>query len=266
MLDEVINKSLLNSNSNYALFIKNFTTDEHISINAEVQIPSASIIKLFIMGAAFQGVQENLFTVHDPITIKEEDKMPYSIISLLETNNTYSIQDLITLMIIQSDNTATNLMISLLSMEYINSFIKNYGMKHTVLARKMMDFSAKKSGYENYTTADDISKYLNLLYEGKVVNPFYSQKMLDIMSNQLDGSMMKRELPVEIHIAHKTGDLPYMKHDVGIVYTPKGDYIFSMFTWDAMDDICGKKLIGTVSKSVYDYLSATHVASGILKC
>lgn len=262
MLDGVIKKALLNSNSNYALFIKSFSTDEHISINADQQVPSASIIKLFIMGAVYQGIQENLFTLQQRIIIKEEDKIPYSIISLLQTKNTYSIQDLITLMIIQSDNTATNILISLIGMKYINAFIKNQGMKQTILSRKMMDLKARESGNENYTTVEDVSKYLNLIYEGKVVNTFFSQNMLDIMSNQLDISMMKRELPEEIHIAHKTGDLPYIKHDVGIVYTTSGDYIFSMFTWNSKDDLCGKKLIGTVSKSVYEYLNATKLESG----
>jgi len=257
MLDGVINKALLDCNSNYAVFIKNFSTGEQISINTDLRVPSASIIKLFIMGAAFQGVQENLFALRDQITIKEDDKIPYSIISLLETNNTYSIKDLITLMIIQSDNTATNLMISLLGMEYINTFIQNQGMKQTILSRKMMDLIARESGDENYTTVEDVSKYLNLLYEGKVVTPYFSKIMLDIMSNQLDISMMKRELSEEVHIAHKTGDLPYIKHDAGIVYSLAGDYIFSMFTWDAKDDLCSKKLIGTVSKMVYDYLNST---------
>jgi beta-lactamase class A len=263
MLDEVINKALIDINLNYSLFIKKFSTGEHISINANFQVPSASIIKLFIMGAAFQGVHEELFTLHELITIKDGDRIPYSIISLLQTNNTYSIQDLITLMIVQSDNTATNLLISFLGMEYINSFIKNQGMKCTVLARKMMDLTARECGYENYTSVEDVSKYLKLVYEGKVITPFFSQNMLDIMSNQLDISMMKREIPEEVHIAHKTGDLPYIKHDTGIVYTLAGDYIFSMFTWNAKDDLCGKKLIGTVSKLVYDYLSATQGPSGI---
>ena len=253
MIQEIVNRALYDSNSDYALFIKRFTTGECISMNADVQVPSASIIKLFIMGATFQGVQEKLFTLHKLITINESDKIPYSIISLLGTHHSYNIQDLIILMIIQSDNTATNLLISLLGIEYINSFIKKQGLKNTVLARKMLDFTASKKGYENYTTAKDVSEYLTLLYEGKVVAPHFSQRMLDIMSKQLDVSVMKRELSEDIHIAHKTGNLHYINHDVGIVYTLGGDYIFSMLTWNGKDDICGKKLIGTVSKSVYDY-------------
>ena len=156
-------------------------------------------------------------------------------------------------MIIQSDNTATNLLISLLGMEYINSFINKQGMEHTILARKMMDLTARENGHENYTTVSDVSKFLNLIYGGKVVNPYYSESMVDIMSKQLDDSMMKREMSGEIHIAHKTGDLPFIKHDAGIVYTSSGDYIFTMFTFNEKDDISGKKLIGTLSKSVYDF-------------
>ena len=254
MLIEVVNKALLNIDSDYAIFIKDFSTGQHISINTELQVPSASIIKLFIMGATFQSVQEDLFKLHQRIIIKEKDKILNSIISLLETDNTYSIQDLITLMIIQSDNTATNLLISLLGMEYINSFINKQGMKHTILARKMMDLAARENGYENYTTVEDVSEFLNLLYNGKVINSYFSESMLDIMSNQLDDSMMKRDLPDVIHIAHKTGDLPYIKHDAGIVYTSTGDYILIVFTWNGKDDIGEKKFIGKVSKSVYDYL------------
>ena len=253
MLLEILNETLLKSNSDYAIFIKNLSTGECISINTDLVVPSASIIKLFIMGAAFQSVQEDLFTLHQRITVNEKDKVSYSIISLLETDHTYSIQDLIKLMIIQSDNTATNLLISLLSMEYINSFINKQGMEHTILARKMMDLTARENGFENYTTVSDVSKFLNLIYGGKVVNPYYSESMVDIMSKQLDDSMMKREMSGEIHIAHKTGDLPFIKHDAGIVYTSSGDYIFTMFTWNEKDDISGKKLIGTLSKSVYDF-------------
>ncbi|WP_309568886.1 serine hydrolase [Clostridium estertheticum] len=77
--------------------------------------------------------------------------------------------------------------------------------------------------------------------------------MVSILTNQLDDSMMKINLPTNITIAHKTGDLDFIKHDVGIVYTSKIDYIFSMFTWDAISDNYAKNLIGNVSKITYDY-------------
>jgi len=61
-------------------------------------------------------------------------------------------------------------------------------------------------------------------------------------------------LPEELNAAHKTGDLPNIKHDVGIVYTNCKNYIFTMLTWDGFSDNYSRDIIGKVSKITYDYL------------
>ena len=78
--------------------------------------------------------------------------------------------------------------------------------------------------------------------------------MLDIMKMQLDNSMMKLYLNEDLIVAHKTGELPNIKHDVGIVYTEQEHYIFTMLTWDALSDNYARNIIGKVSKISYDYL------------
>ena len=255
MLEQIIKESLSQVDLEYAIYVKGLSTGECFSMNKDIRASSASIIKLFIMGAVFQSVQEGRFTLHERISVKAEDRIPYSIIALLEPEHSYSIQDLITLMIIQSDNTATNVLISLLGMEYIQGFINAQGMKNTVIARKMLDFTAKEEGRDNITTVEDVSTYLISLYEKKVVNSSFSEQMLYILSKQLDDSIMKRELSEEVHISHKTGGLPNLKHDAGIVYTEEENYIFVMFTWNGKDDACGKRIIGKVSKLVFDYFT-----------
>lgn len=258
MLEKILKEALSEVNSEYALFVKGLSTGECFYMNKDTRVSSASIIKLFIMGAAFQSVQEGMFTLHQRIIVKAEDRIPYSIITLLEPEHSYSIQDLITLMIIQSDNTATNVLISLLGMEYIQCFIDAQGMKNTIIARKMLDFKAKEEDRDNITTVEDVSTYLLSLYQKKVINSSFSEQMMYILSKQLDDSMMKRELSEEIHIAHKTGGLPYLKHDAGIVYTSEQDYIFVMFTWNGKEDASGKKIIGDVSKLVYEYFTGEN--------
>ena len=255
MLEKILKETLYKVDSEYALFVKGLSTGECFYINKGTRVSSASIIKLFIMGAAFQSMQEDRFTLHQRISVKEEERIPYSIIALLEPEHSYSIQDLITLMIIQSDNTATNVLISLLGMEYIQCFISAQGMKNTIIARKMLDYAAKEEGRDNITTVEDVSTYLLSLYEKKVINSSCSEQMLYILSKQLDDSLMKRELSEEVHIAHKTGGLPYLKHDAGIVYTKEEDYIFVMFTWNGKEDAGGKKIIGDASKLVYEYFT-----------
>jgi len=69
----------------------------------------------------------------------------------------------------------------------------------------MMDFDARILGMDNYTTANDVARLLELLNSGELISKIYSAMMLDIMKMQLDNSMMNNYLPQELVVAHKTG-------------------------------------------------------------
>ena len=88
-------------------------------------------------------------------------------------------------------------------------------MEQTRLQRKMMDSEAVKAGRDNFTSPRDTGKLLRLLVEGKVVNKEASEKMLDIMKRQQLRNKLPALLPEDVVIAHKTGDLHLMEHDVG---------------------------------------------------
>jgi beta-lactamase class A len=254
VLKNIILEFMKDKNLKYSIFIKDLETDEICCINQGLVVPSASIIKLFIMAKAFELVNKGELNLNHRISIDKKERVPYSIIYVLADSNTYTVRDLIILMIIQSDNTATNQLIDMLGIESINKFISDLGFKDTSLNRKMMDFQARILGLDNYTTAQDVSKLLELMNKGKLINKECSDIMLKIMKLQLDNSMMKINLSEEIIVAHKTGDLQGIKHDVGIVYTKHKDYIFTMLTWDATCCNYGSNIIGTVSKISYDYL------------
>lgn len=254
MLSSQLNKYLQDVNSKYSLVIKNYKTNENFSINSNAQVPSASIIKLFILGKAFQSVEKGELDLNEMITVTRDEKVHFSIVSVLESVQSYSVKDLLTLMIIQSDNTATNVIIDRLGIENINYFISEQGFKNTVLARKMMDFESIKKGKENYTCAEDVALLLDRLYHGKFINEEYDNIMIQILKLQLDNSMMRMDLPDDLEIAHKTGDLDCLKHDTSIVYNDKiGDYIFVMLTYEAESDSYARGFIASVSKATYDY-------------
>lgn len=258
MLKSIIHDYMKDKKLKYSICIKDLKTGEACCINEKEVVSSASIIKLFIMGKAFELAGIGKLNLDDRILIDKRNRVPYSIIYVLDDKNTYTIKDLITLMIIQSDNTATNQLIDMLGMEIINEFIIDLGFKHTVLRRKMMDIEARAAGRDNYTTAQEVAEYLELLYNGQLINREYSDKMLDIMKLQLDNSMMRVNIPEEIVIAHKTGNLTNINHDAGIVYTEDKNYIFTMMTFDAVSDNYARNVIGEVSKITYDYfLSGT---------
>lgn len=254
MLKNIILDFMKDKNLKYSILIKDLKSNKTCCINEKEVVPSASIIKLFIMAKAFQLVSLGELNLSDRISINVEERVPYSIIYVLNDRNTYTIRDLITLMIIQSDNTATNQLIHMLGIKNINESICELGFQSTILNRKMMDFDARILGMENYTTAYDVAKLLELMHKGKLINKAYSDMMIEIMKMQLDNSMMRFNLEEELIVAHKTGDLSNIKHDVGIVYAKQKQYIFTMLTWDATGDNYARDIIGKVSRISYDHL------------
>lgn len=259
MLEDIILDFMKDKELKYSIFIKNLKSDETCCINPGEVVPSASIIKLFIMAKVFELAHKGELKLKNRISINKKERVPYSIIYVLDDKNTYTIRDLITLMIIQSDNTATNQLIHMLGIENINKFISGLGFKDTILKRKMMDFEARMLGLDNYTTAYDVARLLELMSKGQLISKDCSETMLEIMKMQLDNSMMKIYLNEELIVAHKTGDLTRIKHDVGIVYTEHEHYIFTMLTWDAISDNYARDIIGIVSKISYDYLTLGSV-------
>lgn len=236
----------------YSIYIKDLNTKDLCCINENEIVPSASIIKLYIMGAVLELASKKNIDLNQRISITKEEKVPFSIISLLD-DNSYTINDLIMLMIIQSDNTATNKLIDIIGIKSINEFSEKSGFKNTTLQRKMMDFSSRIDGKENLTNVCDVAIFLEMIYRGELINKDFSEFTVNFLKEQLDNSMMRINLPDELIIAHKTGDLEYLKHDAGIVYTSSKDYIFIMFTWDAVSDNYARNIIGNISKITYDY-------------
>ncbi|MGV8980497.1 serine hydrolase [Clostridium sp.] len=254
MLKNIILDFMKDKNLKYSIIVKDLKSDEICSINPKEVIPSASIIKLFIMAKTFQLVKDGQLNLSDRISINKKERVPYSIIYTLDDKNTYTVRDLIILMIIQSDNTATNQLIHMIGIEKINEYINELGCKDTILKRKMMDLDSRKLGIDNYTTARDVAKLLELMNKGQLINSSCSDMMLDIMKMQLDNSMMSVNLDEKIIVAHKTGSLTNINHDAGIVYTKYKNYIFIMLTFDATCDSYARDIIGKVSKIAYEYL------------
>lgn len=238
---------------NCAFVIENLKTGEKIAYNENVVVPSASLIKIPIMMEILNQVKEGKLSLKQRITVEDDVKVPFSILNLLETGNSYTLKDVITLMIIQSDNTAANILMDLAGMDNVNNYVKSLGIKNTVLQRKMMDSQARKEGRENKTTAAEMAKFFEIIYKGERANESYSVIMKNILTSQLDNSVMRLNIPDDIRIAHKTGDLNGISHDTGIVYLPNVDYIFCGLTWDAVTNNFARETIGKISKIAYDY-------------
>lgn len=239
-----------------AFVIRNLDTGESISHNENLVVPSASLIKVPVMIEAFRQIESGVLSPDCRLSANPEEVVPFSVLEFLDSGNTYTLLDLIRLMIIYSDNTAANLLIDLLGMEEINCCIRELGLKETKLQRKMMDTESRKNGLENLTTAEEMAELLIRLNRGEIIDSSRSAQMLEIMKGQADECMMRVELPDEIPIARKSGELENLNHEMAIVFGKRCNYLYVFFVWDARSNNESRQILQRTSKIVYDYFSA----------
>ncbi|HEX9027150.1 MAG TPA: serine hydrolase [Clostridium sp.] len=253
MLENELKEIIEKCDEDISMLVKNLSRNEILlNYNEEKIYPSASIIKIPIMIEALSKADDSQIPLLSKIKIKDSDKVDFSIIT--EQNLAQcTFLELITWMIIDSDNTATNVLIDLLGMDKINERINSLGMKSTELQRKMMDFEAIKEGKNNSTSLKDMSVAMEGLYRGKIINKEVSKRAIDIMKNQRDNSMLKRYITDNVVVANKTGELDNLNNDVGIFYTKRSDYFIGIFVHKAQNNQKAREIIGKLSKKVYDY-------------
>lgn len=206
-----------------SLYYKNLVTGEEISYHADESLQAASVIKTFVMAEAFRQIEAGILSEDTRIVIKKSDCVPPSgVLTFLHEGIEVTVLDLITLMIVISDNTATNLLIDLVGMDAVNHTIQTYGCAKTQLNRKMYDSVKSAQGIQNYITAQETGRFLEKIYRGELVSPVASEKMLAILKNQQVNHKIPfiiGSLDEDLEIAHKTGEDTGITHDVGIVFT-----------------------------------------------
>lgn len=191
--------------------IINVNGETLFSKNKDKIFQSASLIKLFILEALLEKVSQNKLSYDDKKNIDSLDKVPgFGVLKVLDNNLNVTIKDLATLMITLSDNTATNILINILGIDYIQNFIEKKGYYDTQLQRKMYDSIAKERGLDNFTSAQDTLKVLENLCGNEIA--------LYMLKNQLCNSKIPLYFFRKVEIAHKTGDLTNIEHDAGRIF------------------------------------------------
>jgi len=190
--------------------------------NEHMPLIAASVIKLAVMLEACRRFEDGTLSKDEIVSVRPEDKKPScGALTYMHDGVQATLLDLVTLMIIVSDNTATNLMIDRLGIDNVNSTLDSYGLSGIRLRRKLFDPKNAARGIQNTVTAASVLKFYELLYEGALVSKKASDEMLRILLNQRLNSKMPFFLhPMDIDVAHKTGEDDGVTHDTGIIFTP----------------------------------------------
>lgn len=162
----------------------------------------------------------------------------------------YSIYELLSWMIITSDNTATNIILKKFGMEYFNHYIKNIlNIRFTYLERYMLD---KKAGsLNNYTTQEDMFHIFSLLFNKEILTDQLCDIAIEILYNQRCQDQIMRYIYHPIRFAHKTGSLDYLNHDVGVMSINGRLFYIGISVYNCKDKEGDKKLVGKLGKEIY---------------
>lgn len=254
-LSEQVESFSTQKEAQYAIYVRPLNqAGQDVVLNSH-KMASASLIKIPIMIEAFNQKNQGKLDFNERITIRHAETVEGGSVYNLPDGTVLTIGQLVELMIVQSDNSACNILIDKLKMENVNAMIKKLGCSSdTILQRKMMDFEAVKQGRQNYTNVTDMANILEKLYNNKCLDPKSDKAMLEILKRQEDNTIIPAQLPHHIQVAHKTGELDGMNYDCGIIYGQSHNYILCMMAENVKDEPQVFYDMSAMSLAIYDQI------------
>lgn len=221
-LSRNIERILGADSSRYAIYFWRPAEEEEPFIYQNRPMSPASMVKVFVMAAAMQEVHDGRLSLDERLVIREADVVGGAgVITWYNIGEARSVRELVSGMITNSDNTATNMLIDRLGMDKINRYVAAHGYGDTKLVHKMM---IGNGGRKNFSSVRDLGKLFSRLYYHQLVGENEDRFMELVLSGQKDKECFNAALP-DFNIAHKTGEVTGLYDDGGIFFGKQGDFV-----------------------------------------
>jgi len=267
-LRQKIIDELSSQKGTFAVAFKDVGTGKELMINEKEVFHAASTMKTPVMIEVFRQAATKKFSLNDSITIRNEFRSlaDSSLFALDSTDDSErelykhigdrrSIYQLVYDMIIASSNLATNIIIEKAGAPNVTKTMRSYGAKDIQVLRGVEDQKAYDKGLNNTTTAYDLMLIFEKMAKGKAVSRKSSQSMVNILFDQKFNTIIPAQLPKDVRVAHKTGDITGIHHDSGIVFLPDGrKYVLVLLSKNIEDAEKSIKAMATVSEMIYGYM------------
>jgi beta-lactamase class A len=244
-LEGEVQRTTRSVNATWGIYVRCLETGEELALDADRQMDTMSTIKIPLMVEVFEHVKAGRFKLSDTYTLAKQDVLPGTgVLRSLDPGAVISVKDLITLMIIVSDNTATDVLYRMVGgPEAVTRRMEALGLKATrapATARAWFDalraspdrdeFHRQAKHPYGLSTPREMGSLLERMEKGTLVDKASSELMLQILRGQLYRSRIPRFLS-GWSVPHKTGDfLPYIADDVGVLEAPGRTVVLSVFT------------------------------------
>lgn len=264
-----IERTVRSINATWGIYIKSIETGEEIAIDADRQMDTMSVIKIPLMVEVFEQIKAGKLSLSEKYTLTAEDVRPGTgIMRSMDAGAVYSLKDVITLMNIVSDNTATDVLFTKVGgIAPVNARMKALGLTKTVATGPTSDWFAalsKAASPEVFhreaktpfglSTPRETGTLLEMMARKTLVDEKSSELMLQIMSGQIYRTRIPRYIS-GYRIPHKTGDfLPYIGNDVGLLMAPGRTIVISVYTANHFGDRDRlEEAIGDIARQVAEY-------------
>jgi beta-lactamase class A len=252
-----------------AVAIHDLETGQQFRYRADRWFHAASTIKLAVLLGVFASFHKGKYVPQSRLHIRNRFRSAYDGSSFrvqserdadsevqAAIGKTMRLIELARHMIVRSSNLATNLLLDLLGIEFLQNVLDSYNLTGIDLRRGVEDELAFEHQISNRVTADGLLQLLRLMAEERAFTPELSHAMVDILHDQEFRSGIPAGLPANARVAHKTGEISTIAHDAGIVYLPKRKpYVVVILTeWDP--ETTGRSpTIAAASYLVYEHLT-----------
>lgn len=260
-IESEITNLIAQSDGEWGIVIEDLNANNRFAFNDKVPFPAESTIKVAIMASVFvQADKNNMDLSHQLLPLRKENIVGGSgVLQHLTPGIKLSLYDLITLMIIQSDNTATNMLIDVVGVEAIQQTLLDLGMNQSHFYRKMMTYPAN-GNQENLITPYDAFTMLRAITKGSFYSRHVCQQMIYIMKKQQICNGLPSLLPSnepnllgsipDWSFAGKSGWDIGRQHDIGILYVGNRTSILSVYS-KGVDAQFALNILGKIGQLVY---------------
>ena len=234
-LEDALHRRISDFPGTVSLYARNLDSGAAVGIREAEPVRTASTIKLPIMLAVFNAVARGQAQWTEPLVLTARDQVPGSGVlgSEFSEGDRLSLRDVMHLMIVLSDNTATNMILERFTADAVNAYLDKIGIHTTRSLRKVagdgppegLSAAGKLPENRKYglgvSTPRDMVAILEKLERGEIVSPEASHEMIAVLKRCQDSTGMRRSLP-DVPVANKTGALDALRSELGIAYSPGG--------------------------------------------
>jgi beta-lactamase class A len=234
-------------------------------VNAHEPFHAASTMKVPVMVECYRQAAEGRIALDAPIRVENAfrsvvDGSEYALDPADDSHEALydqlgtqrPLRALMRVMITESSNLATNLLVETVGAENVTRTMKRYGAGGIVVRRGVEDLKAYRRGLHNTTTAHGLLVLFERIAQGRAVSEAAAAEMVEILGAQRHNDMIPARLPAGVTVAHKTGWITGVRHDAGIVSVPGGPtYVLVLLSRHLDDAAAGEEALARVSHVLY---------------